>query len=218
MSNIWDLRARLYDVCEASSIRRGPAKAALFREMKGRVLFVAIGTGVDIPHFPAGRHIVAVDISKEMLRRAAVRRATYAGVLELIEADTMNLGYPDSSFDTVVTSCTMCSVPDPVRALRELYRVLRPGGTILMFEHVRSRNHILGLTLDLMTLWTRRAGTEMNRDTIGSVRKAGFQISRIESIYLDIILAIHARKPGSAKSPAGGDLPCVNSSFELWKS
>jgi ubiquinone/menaquinone biosynthesis C-methylase UbiE len=195
MPKIWDLRARLYDVCEASSIRRGPAKAALFRKMKGRVLFVAIGTGVDIPHFPPGHEIVAVDISKEMLRRAEARRASYAGNLQLVEADATNLSFPDASFDTVVTSCTMCSVPDPVGALRELYRVLRPGREILMFEHVRSRNPILGLTLDLMTLWTRRAGTEMNRDTVANVRKAGFAVTRIDSVYLDIILAIRGRRP-----------------------
>jgi ubiquinone/menaquinone biosynthesis C-methylase UbiE len=200
MPKIWDLRARLYDVCEASSIRRGPAKAALFREMKGRVLFVAIGTGVDIPHFPPGHEIVAVDISKEMLRRAEARRASYAGNLQLVEADATSLGFPDASFDTVATSCTFCSVPDPVHALRELFRVLRPGGRLLMFEHVRSRNPILGLTLDLMTLWTRRAGTEMNRDTVGNILKAGFEITRIDSVYLDIILAIRGRKPWSGIS------------------
>lgn len=195
MAGVWDLRARLYDVCEASSIRRGPAKEALFREMKGRALFVAIGTGVDIPHFPPGQEIVAVDISKEMLRRAEARRASYSGKLQLVEADATNLGFSDASFDTVATSCTFCSVPDPVRALRELFRVLRPDGRLLMFEHVRSRNPILGLTLDLMTLWTRRAGTEMNRDTVGNILKAGFEITRIDSVYLDIILAIRGRKP-----------------------
>lgn len=197
-SSIWDRRARIYDLCEGSSLRRGPSKAALFREMKGRVLFVAIGTGADIRHFPPGQEVVGVDISREMLRRAESRRASYSGSLGLVEADAMMLGFADASFDTVVTSCTMCSVPDPVRALRELYRVLRPGGRVLMFEHVRSKNLLLALALDLMTLWTRLKGTEMNRDTVANVRKAGFRISGIESIYLDIILAIHAMKPSDA--------------------
>ncbi|MBI5764776.1 MAG: methyltransferase domain-containing protein [Planctomycetes bacterium] len=195
MRGVWELRAKLYDICEGSELRRGVAKSALFQNMRGRVLFVAIGTGVDILHFPPGLEIVAVDISKEMLRRAEARRAKYVGNLQLVEADAMNLGFPDASFDTVATSCTFCSVPDPMRGLMELFRVLRPGGQLLMFEHVRSRTPIFGLTLDLMTLWTRRLGTEMNRDTVGNVRKAGFKITRIDSIYLDIILAIHARKP-----------------------
>lgn len=199
MPKIWDLRARLYDVCEASSIRRGPAKAALFREMRGRVLFVAIGTGADIRHFPPGREIVAIDISREMLRRAEARRARYDGLLELVEADATKLEFSNGSFDTVVTSCTLCSVPDPIRALRELYRVLRPDGYMLMFEHVRSRNPVLGLTLDLMTLWTRQAGTEMNRDTLENVRLAGFQVAGVESVYLDIILAIRAVRPPNSQ-------------------
>lgn len=195
MPGMWDLRAKFYDLCEGSALRRGRAKTELFRDMTGRVLFVGVGTGVDIPHFPPGLEIVAVDNNKEMLRRAELRRAKYLGDLRLSEDDAMNLSFPDASFDTVATSCTFCSVPDPVRALRELHRVLCPGGRLLMFEHVRSRAAILGVTLDLMTLWTRRFGTEMNRDTVASVRESGFQITSIKSVYLDIILAIRGEKP-----------------------
>jgi SAM-dependent methyltransferase len=194
MGTIWDLRAKLYDVCEASDLRRGPHKAALFRDMVGRVLFVAVGTGVDIRHFPLSREIIAIDISEEMLRRARIRQESYRGILSLVQTDALSLCFPDASFDTVVTSCTMCSVPDPIRALRELRRVLRPGGQLLMFEHVRSRNPILGLALDLMTLVTRRGGTEMNRDTLGNAMTAGFRITRVESVFLDIILSVRGVK------------------------
>lgn len=200
MTNVWDVRAKLYDLCEASGLRRGPAKSALFREASGRVLLVAVGTGADIKHLPFGKEIVAIDISEEMLRRAYARRKLYEGSLSFVRADALNLCFPDSAFDTVVTSCTMCSVPDPRRALQELHRVLRPGGTLLMFEHVRSRNPILGLTLDLMTLFTRRGGTEMNRDTLGNAIAAGFHITRVESIYLDIILAIRGEKANRAET------------------
>jgi SAM-dependent methyltransferase len=194
MATTWDLRAKLYDICEASDLRRGPHKAALFGDVKGKVLLVAVGTGVDIKHFPAGCEIVGIDISREMLRKACVRCGRYCGSLSLVQADALNLCFADSSFDTVVTSSTMCSVPDPVRALRELYRVLRPGGELLMFEHMRSRNIILGLALDIMTLFTRRSGTDMNRDTLGNTVAAGFRVTRIESVFLDIILSIHAVK------------------------
>lgn len=194
MPSVWDLRARLYDVCEGSQLRRAPYKAALFREMAGRVLFVAVGTGVDIPQFPPNCEIIAIDISEEMLRRAEARQKRYRGNLRLVRMDAMHLDFPDASFDTVATSCTMCSVPEAVAALRELHRVLRPNGRLLMFEHVRSRNVVLACVLDLMTLWTRYFGTEMNRDTVGNVRAAGFRITRVESVYLDIILTIRAGK------------------------
>lgn len=194
MSTVWDRRAKLYDLFEGSDLRRGPAKAALFREMAGRVLFVAVGTGIDIRHFPPDHQIVAIDISEEMLKRSQSRRHGYRGVLNFVQGDALHLSFDDAAFDTVVTSCTMCSVPEPKSALRELYRVLRPGGQLLMFEHVRSRNPVLGLILDLMTVQTRREGTEMNRDTLKNVITAGFQITRVDSVFLDIILSVHALK------------------------
>lgn len=194
MTGVWDLRARLYDVCEGSQLRRGSAKARLFSEMRGRVLFAAVGTGVDITRFPHNQRIVGIDISAEMLRRAEDRRQAYPGELAFVRGDLERLAFGDASFDTIVSSCTMCSVPHPANALRELFRVLRPGGRLLMFEHVRSRSWSLGLALDVMTLWTRLLGTKMNRDTVANVRTAGFEIVKIESVYLDIILSIHAIK------------------------
>jgi ubiquinone/menaquinone biosynthesis C-methylase UbiE len=206
MSTPWDRRAKFYDLFEGSDLRRGPAKAALFRDMIGRVLFVAVGTGIDIRHFPPGREIVAIDISEAMLRKAEPRRRKYNGSMQFVRADALNLCFPDASFDTVVTSCTMCSVPDPRLAIGELYRVMRSGGQLLMFEHVRSRNPILGLVLDLMTLSTRRGGTEMNRDTLANVAKAGFRITQVDSVFLDIILSIHAYKTAPGGSLLSLDL------------
>jgi ubiquinone/menaquinone biosynthesis C-methylase UbiE len=162
--------------------------------MSGKVLFLAVGTGADIPHFPPGLDITGIDMSREMLRRAKSRARAYAGRLRLQCADALALPFPDASFDMGVTSCTMCSVPDPARALGELHRVLRPGAGLLLFEHVRSRQPILGLILDAMTLWTRRRGTDMNRPTLAYVRAAGFEPTRVESVYLDIILAIRAKR------------------------
>lgn len=195
MTTIWDRRAQLYDLCEGGSdLRRGAQKKALFRRIQGRTLFVGIGTGLDIRHLPIGPPIIAIDISAAMLEKSRRRAAAYPGNLQLSQTDAMRLCFPDEAFDTVVTSCVLCSVPSSTAVLLELHRVLRPDGQLLMFEHVRSANPILGGVLDMMTIVTRRQGTEMNRDTLAAATTAGFQIREVEPIFLDIILAVEARR------------------------
>src|SRR5437660_6860699 len=85
-----------------------------------------------------GMDIVSIDISPKMLERAKIKAAAYKGSIELREADVHNLDYPEATFDTVTTVFTFCSVPNPITGLQELHRVLKPGGQILMLEHVRS--------------------------------------------------------------------------------
>jgi ubiquinone/menaquinone biosynthesis C-methylase UbiE len=162
--------------------------------MCGATLMVAAGTGNDFRFFPSGQSIIAIDISHKMLERAAQKAAAYQGSLELRQMDVTQLEFPGNTFDTVVTVCTFCSVPRPIAGLRELHRVLKRGGQILMFEHVRSRIGPLGIMLDLMTPLSRRFGPDLNRDTVGNVQKAGFRIRREENVYLDIVKIIEAVK------------------------
>jgi SAM-dependent methyltransferase len=110
--------------------------------------------------------------------------------------DVQNLEFPDATFDTIATAATFCSVPDPIRGLRELYRVLKPGGQLLMFEHVRSRFGPVALFQDLMTPITRRIGPDMNRDTVSNMAYAGFALCREENVYFDVVKAIEAQRPG----------------------
>ena len=189
----WDAASRTFDLFAFGEERRfGPHKRRLFSKIRGETLMVAAGTGNDFQFFPPGEHIVAIDISPKMLERAARKAAVYSGRIELHEMDVCALPYPDASFDTVATVCTFCSVPRPVAGLRELYRVLKPGGQLLMFEHVRSRIAGLGRLMDLMTLLSRRLGPELNRDTVGNVLKAGFTLEREENVYLDVLEIIEA--------------------------
>jgi len=191
----WDAAIRSFDfITFGDDHRLGPHKRRLFAKMHGAILMVAAGTGNDFRFFPTGQSILAIDISPKMLERAEKKAAQYQGKIELRQMDVCQLPLPDSSFDSVVTVCTFCSVPEPVIGLRELYRVLKPGGQILMFEHVRSRIGPLGIFLDLMTPLSRRVGPDLNRDTVGNVQKAGFRIRREENVYLDIVKSIEGVK------------------------
>ena len=129
-----------------------------------------------------------------MPERASVKAAAYPGTITLREMDVRHLDLPDAAFDTVTSVCTFCSVPQPLVGLREVHRVLKPGGQLLMFEHVRSAIGLIGILLDLMTPLSRQLGPDLNRDTVGNVQKAGFRLRRVENVYLDIVKSVEAVK------------------------
>jgi len=114
----------------------------ILRDVKGKTLEVGIGTGKSFKLYPPNMDIVAIDISGEMLRRAVKRAKLYKGKVELRREDVQHLSFEKEKFDTVFASWVFCSVTDPVKGLREILRVLKKGGQLLMLEHVRSRNPV----------------------------------------------------------------------------
>lgn len=192
----WDRASRSYDwMTWGDEHRFAAAKTELLGRMRGHCLMVAAGTGNDFRYFPPGLTVTAIDISSRMIEVARSRAATYRGMLDLRVMDVQQLEFADATFDTVATVSTFCSVPDPVRGLRELRRCLKPGGALLMFEHVRSRLGPIAMMQDLMTPLTRRLGPDMNRDTVANVLRAGFELEHERNVYVDVVKTIEARRP-----------------------
>ena len=197
----YDRIARFYDRMGRSNERRfAPWRAALWRRIRGpRVLEVGVGTGKSMPYYPAGRAITAIDLSPRMLDQARTHAAHDQIVVDLREADVQALPFPDASFDTVIATCVFCSVPDPLLGLRELRRVLVPGGQLLLLEHVLSHRLLLRPTMDLVNpLIVRMMGANINRETVENVWRAGFIELQVEDLWLDIVKRIEARPPGLA--------------------
>lgn len=194
----WDRAAANFDLMAGygPEKRWAPFKRRFFSRMgEGRILFLAIGTGLDVPFFPEGRSLTGIDISPKMIEVARPRLDAYAGTIDARVMDVHEMPFEDASFDQVFTSCTFCSVPRPVEGLAQLRRVLRPGGELHMFEHTGSRYYPFRLMMNLMTPLSRRFGPEMNRPTVENVRAAGFELESVEHVFLDVVKMIHARCP-----------------------
>jgi ubiquinone/menaquinone biosynthesis C-methylase UbiE len=195
----WDKAAPSFDLMAGNGAEKrwGPAKKTFFSEMQAdsKILFLALGTGLDIVAFPPGRTIEAIDISPAMLEKAEKRLAAYDGHINTQVMDVHELDFADDYFDQVFTSCTFCSVPNPVAGLESLKRVLKPGGTLHMFEHTGSKYYPFKMMMNLMTLLSEKLGPSMNRQTVANVRKAGFELSEVENLFMDVVKIIRATKP-----------------------
>ncbi len=191
----WDNSARSFDLMNRGiELRYGDKKREWFSKATGQTLLVAVGTGLDLEYFPAGHYVIGLDISSKMLEKAKEKLHDSMSNTHLIRADVQILGFADNTFDTIVTSCTFCSVPDPVLGLKELRRVLKPGGKLLMFEHVRSNIFWMGPMMDLMTLASRKFGPDLNRRTRDNIIKAGFKLTNEINVYLDMVKLFEAVK------------------------
>ena len=194
--NKYNQVARVFDFFRKGDMRRwGGVQKDHFKQMRGKVLQIGVGTGMEIINFPPGLDITGIDLSPKMLERALWRAKQYQGKIRFCLMNAESLAFPDDTFDTVATVCVFCTVPHPIAGLKECRRVLKPGGKLLMFEHVMSKNLIYGLSLRFMSIFTNALeGTHLDRDTLENVRKAGFNIKSEKNVYLDIVKAIEGTK------------------------
>jgi ubiquinone/menaquinone biosynthesis C-methylase UbiE len=192
----WDHLAKHYGLVEfLSEWYLKPFRKALWARATGRILEAGAGTGLNIALYPPGARVTATDLSGAMLVRARERARERQIHVTFHEADLCNLPFADGTFDTAVATFVFCTLPDPVACLREMGRVTRPGGQILLLDHVRIEHPLIGPLMDRLNVATvRLAGEHINHRMDEFVRSAGFEIVESRRLgFMGIIQFIAAR-------------------------
>jgi ubiquinone/menaquinone biosynthesis C-methylase UbiE len=185
--------AKIYDIFESPMEMMALKKwrVDLMKGLDGKILEVGVGTGKNIPYYPEGMNITAIDFSEKMLNKARMKAEALNKKVKFYYMDAELMAFQDNTFDIVFTTCVFCSVPDPVQGLKEIKRVCKPGGKIIMIEHVRSENKVLGLIMDLFNpLVVNSYGANINRRTINNIEKAGFSRINVTNLFSDIVKKI----------------------------
>lgn len=194
----YDRIAPIYDVMEGfvERSRYSRWRRLLWDKAEGEnILEVGVGTGKNFPYYPPGAKIVAIDFSRKMLDRAREKAGKEKVQVNLQQMDVQNLKFADNTFDTVVASFVFCSVPDPIRGLKEVKRVVKPGGKVVLLEHVLSANSTLAWFMNLINpAVVRVMGPNINRDTVKNVAGSGLKVECVTDLAAGIFKLIEARK------------------------
>src|SRR5215211_4326052 len=178
--------AALYDPIRASAERRwmGGRRRRLLAGARGAVLEIGGGTGANLAHYRDVDRVTIAEPDPFMRNRIGPKLEDAPVPVEVSAAGAEELPFPDGSFDTVVSTLVLCTVPDQESALDEVRRVLRPGGRLLFIEHVRAAGSTARWQDRLEPLWGRLlGGCHPNRDTGAAIEKAGFEIDTFESFH-----------------------------------
>jgi ubiquinone/menaquinone biosynthesis C-methylase UbiE len=175
----------------------GGGRAWVAARAVGRTLEIGVGTGRNLDHFAPALTLVGVDVSAPMLALARRRAAGLGRPLELLLADAQMLPFASASFDSVVITLALCTIPDDRGALAEARRVLRPGGRLILLEHVRSTNRLVRALQRLLEPLAARLGRDhLLRDPLPLLAPLGFAIEEQQRLKLGIVERVLARVPG----------------------
>ena len=162
----------------------GERRARLLTEARGTVLEVGGGTGANLQHYGVAERVTVVEPDPYMRKRLGPKSVAASVPVEVSAAGAESLPFADGSFDTVVSTLVLCTVPDQGSALREIRRVLRPDGRLLFIEHVRAPGSMARWQYRINPLWKRiNGGCHLNRDTVAAMKGAGFEMETFESFY-----------------------------------
>lgn len=163
-------------------------------QARGKVLEVGVGTGKNFPYYREGCELTGIDFSQGMLDKAKEKVWQSKVPVTLLEMDAQHMAFPDNTFDSVVATCVFCSVPDPIQGLKEVKRVCKSGGQIILLEHVRSENPILGWLMDFLNpISLYLIGSNINRRTVENVQTAGIDINLVQDLKGKIVKLIVAK-------------------------
>lgn len=196
----WEKSAPGYDrqIAFFERIWFGGGREWLGARAQGRILEVAIGTGLSLPHYPADVTLAGIELSPAMLAIAKQRAGDLGRDVDLHTGDAQALPFPDESFDTVVCTLSLCTIPDPATAIGEMRRVLVPGGRLLLLDHIASTwPPVRALQWLLERVTIRAAGEHFTRRQLPLVEAAGFALVEVERLKAGSIERIFARKPAT---------------------
>ena len=204
MSNLetYSRITRFYDILDApfEHYRYKPLRRQIFAGLSGKLLDAGVGTGCNIPFYPAAAEVTGIDLSPAMLARARRRQAKLGAAAELLEMDVMDLRFAGESFDAIVSTFLFC-VLEPGHqqpALEELRRVCRPGGVIQILEYDLSEDPVQRRIMKMLALWVRFAyGAAFDRHTEQYLEAAGLELVAKKYLYRDIIKLLTARPKSS---------------------
>jgi ubiquinone/menaquinone biosynthesis C-methylase UbiE len=203
----WDKHSTSYDR-EMAFLERvlfKDGRAWVCSQATGDVLEVAIGTGRNLPFFPPEVHLTGVEFSPAMLDLARQRAQTLGRPVDLRLGDAQALDLPDASFDTVVCTLSLCGIPDERRAVAEMKRVLRPGGRLLLLDHIAASSAWVRAIQWLLERITIPLGEEhFRRRPLLSVQAEGLVVELSQRSKLGIVERLVARKPAETPTTFGG--------------
>ncbi|AKI97713.1 class I SAM-dependent methyltransferase [Kosmotoga pacifica] len=185
--------SRIYDFFEGAMEKRVFSKYRTLLMSKlprgAKILEIGIGTGKNIPYYPPDVEVIGIDFSPGMLEIARKRMNAFRGKrLTFLEMDAQNMSFSDNTFDAVISTFVFCTVPDPIKGLKEAKRVLKIGGKAIFLEHMRSENSFINVFLYLVNVVTKPLlGTSTVRDTKANILRAGFEIEEEIHLASDVV-------------------------------